>query len=120
MNVISPEKITAFRTFMQEHDFFYIIGHKEPDGDCIASCLGLKAIAEHYKKPYQLLSAGPFKRIEIQKYEPYFTNEMTFLSEIIKKNDHGRSQDKNNSYGSGPVHDCNGKDNNKGSDNIGK
>ena len=85
MNVISPEKITAFRTFMQEHDFFYIIGHKEPDGDCIASCLGLKAIAEHYKKPYQLLSAGPFKRIEIQKYEPYFTNEMTFLSENERK-----------------------------------
>lgn len=85
MNVISPEKITTFRTFMQEHDFFYIIGHKEPDGDCIASCLGLKAIAEHFKKPYQLLSAGPFKRIEIQKYEPYFTNEMTFLSENERK-----------------------------------
>lgn len=85
MNIIPSEKIAAFDSFMKNHTFFYIIGHKEPDGDCISSCIGLKAIAEHYGKQYQLLSAGPFKRTEIQKYRQDFSNEMTFLTESERK-----------------------------------
>lgn len=85
MNKITLEKITEFKSFINEHNFFFIIGHKEPDGDCIASCLGVKSIIKHYKKSYQLLSAGPFKRIEIQKYKNLFTNEMDFLSEDERK-----------------------------------
>lgn len=86
MHEISTEKLRCFKSFIDSHDFFYIIGHKEPDGDCIASCLGVKAILEHFEKKYELLSAGPFKRVEIQKFNDLFTNEMTFLSEDERKN----------------------------------
>lgn len=81
MEKIRQEQIQAFRDFMAGHDFFYIAGHKEPDGDCIASCLGIAALAERAGKPCQLLSAGPFKRTEIKKYEPRFSGAMQFLSE---------------------------------------
>ena len=47
MNPISKEKIQNFSDFIDNHEYFYIIGHKEPDGDCIASCLGLAEIIKN-------------------------------------------------------------------------
>ena len=82
---ISNEELMTFTNFIESHDFFYIIGHKEPDGDCVASCLGLKAILDYKNKPCQLLSAGPFKKTEIREYEEYFSSEMDFLSEAERK-----------------------------------
>ena len=70
-----------FQDFINDHDFFFIAGHKEPDGDCIASCLGIAAILDHFNKPYQLLSAGPFKRHEILKFQNRFSNTMKFQNE---------------------------------------
>lgn len=81
MKTLSNSHADNFKNFIQAHDFFYIIGHKEPDGDCIASCLGIAAIIEKLNKPYQLLSAGPFKRNEIKDYEPLFSQTMQFLTE---------------------------------------
>lgn len=86
MNPVPQQKIKEFSDFINNHSYFYIIGHKEPDGDCIASCLGLAEIVKSKGKEYKLLSAGPFKRIEIRKYSHLFSNEMDFLlSEEIKK-----------------------------------
>ncbi|MDE5899093.1 MAG: bifunctional oligoribonuclease/PAP phosphatase NrnA [Treponemataceae bacterium] len=85
MKEFEPEQVEAFASFMQDHDFFYIAGHKEPDGDCISASLGIAAIAKAFGKPYQLLSAGPFKRIEIQEYKPLFSDTMTFLSEAERR-----------------------------------
>ena len=85
MTEITDEQIEQFSSFVKSHSFFYIIGHKEPDGDCISSCLGMKAILEHFNKPYQLLSAGPFKRNEIKEFEQLFSNEMDFLTEAERK-----------------------------------
>ena len=85
MNKITDEQIASFKDFIKRNEFFYIVGHKEPDGDCIASCLGLKAIVEVSGKSCSLLSAGPFKRIEIQQYENLFSNEMGFLTEEERK-----------------------------------
>lgn len=70
-----------FKEFVENHDFFFIAGHKEPDGDCIASCLGIAAILDDFKKPYQLLSAGPFKRNEIAKFQNKFSDRMDFLDQ---------------------------------------
>ena len=81
MNIIPESKITEFKNFIQNHNYFYIVGHKEPDGDCIASCLGIAEILKKFNKDYLLLSAGPFKRNEISKYEKLFTNEMPFQNE---------------------------------------
>ena len=85
MAVFSKDYADMFRAFIEAHEFFYIVGHKEPDGDCVASCLGIAAILDHLKKPYKLLSAGPFKRTDILKFEPLFSNELDFqTSEEIK------------------------------------
>lgn len=83
--MITKQEFNSFKKFINNHNFFIVIGHKEPDGDCISSCLGIAEILKHYNKQYQLLSAGPFKRTEIQKFEKQFTNEMEFLSESERK-----------------------------------
>ena len=38
MKEIKEQNIQEFKDFISNHQYFYIIGHKEPDGDCIASC----------------------------------------------------------------------------------
>lgn len=83
--IVTQQAIDEFRSFIEEHDFFFIVGHKEPDGDCIASCLGIASIVEHFNKPYELLSAGPFKRLEIQKYKNKFSNVMEFQDESERR-----------------------------------
>lgn len=79
MSILTQHDSDSIKEFIQIHDSFIIIGHKEPDGDCIASCLGIAAILDFFKKPYQLLSAGPFKRQEIKKYETKFTDKPEFM-----------------------------------------
>lgn len=81
MIIISKEQTESFRKFIDTHKTFLICGHKDPDGDCVSSCLGLAAILDHLKKPYVLLSAGPFKRTEIRKFAPKFTNEVPFMTQ---------------------------------------
>ena len=79
MSILTQNDSDSLKEFIQNHNSFIIIGHKEPDGDCIASCLGMAAILDSFKKPYQLLSAGPFKRQEIKKYEAKFTDKPEFM-----------------------------------------
>ena len=78
---ISPEKIAELKSFIENHNFFFIVGHKEPDGDCITSCLGIAAILDYFGKPYQLLSAGPFKRNEVIRWQDKFSDTMEFQDE---------------------------------------
>ncbi|MCR4734280.1 MAG: bifunctional oligoribonuclease/PAP phosphatase NrnA [Treponema sp.] len=85
MSIIRTKDIEALKIFIESHDFFFIIGHKEPDGDCIASCLGMASLVNKFGKEYQLLSAGPFKRNEIQRFEKDFSNTMIFLDEAQRK-----------------------------------
>ncbi len=85
MQIINDAQAADFLHFLSAHDFFYVIGHKEPDGDCICSCLGMAALLDAKKLPYQLLSAGPFKRTEIRDRADLFTNVPTFLSEPERK-----------------------------------
>jgi len=85
MRDVSDAEVIDFKGFIESHDFFLIAGHKEPDGDCMASCMGVKAILDHFGKEYQLLSAGPFKRNEVKSFESMFTSEMEFLDEQDRK-----------------------------------
>lgn len=82
---LSQEKVQEIRDFIENHNFFFIIGHKEPDGDCITSCLGLAAILDYFAKPYQLLSAGPFKRNEVIRWQEKFSDTMEFQDESERK-----------------------------------
>ncbi len=85
MNVITKEQLISFKDFIDKHEAFYITGHKEPDGDCLTSSLGVAQIIKKIGKPYQLLSSGPFKRTEIKKYENLFSKSCKILHENRKK-----------------------------------
>jgi phosphoesterase RecJ-like protein len=85
MILISREQIADFKNFLDSHETFIVAGHKEPDGDCIASCLGISYIIKSYEKPYIMINQGPFKRSEIRRFAPLFKNSVPFMTENERK-----------------------------------
>lgn len=85
MLTLTANQIDSFKQFLQKHGTFLITGHKEPDGDCIASCLGVSYIVKSFDKPYILLNAGPFKRTEIKKFADLFKQDIPFMTEQEQK-----------------------------------
>ena len=69
MRPVPPELLD----FIDRHQTFYVIGHKEPDGDCVGSQLALGSFLKRSGKGVALCSAGPFTRTEILAYEGRFT-----------------------------------------------
>ena len=61
---------------------FIIVGHKEPDIDCVSSQLVLRSVLLRMGKTAIVCSAGPFKRAEIKEYAEQFS---TILPEINRK-----------------------------------
>ncbi len=55
-----------------EYDSFILIGHKNPDGDCLSSQRALGSFLERMEKKVCLVSPGPFNRSEIESEEIYF------------------------------------------------
>ncbi|MDR2468044.1 MAG: bifunctional oligoribonuclease/PAP phosphatase NrnA [Spirochaetaceae bacterium] len=64
-------------TFIKKYTRFLVVGHKEPDGDCIGSELVLCSALRRLGKTAIPCSAGPFKRHEIRAYEELFQREIT-------------------------------------------
>ncbi|MDR1862548.1 MAG: bifunctional oligoribonuclease/PAP phosphatase NrnA [Treponema sp.] len=58
--------------FIREGTKFLIVGHKEPDGDCVGSQLALVSVLRRMGKEALPCSAGPFKRTEVKPYEGFF------------------------------------------------
>lgn len=79
MNIITDQQAKNFNDFIDSCDNFIVVGHKEPDGDCISSCLAIAALLNKKGKTYQLVSAGPFKRPEIKVFENMFAKEAIIL-----------------------------------------
>lgn len=73
MEPVTQEQVKKFEHFIDQHDCFFVTGHKEPDGDCLTSALGVIALLRKKKKKFQLLSVGPFKRPEIKRFEKLFS-----------------------------------------------
>ncbi|UTY28716.1 DHH family phosphoesterase [Treponema putidum] len=71
--------------FLNNYDNFIIAGHKEPDGDCIGSCLAMSLFLKRKDKHCILMSAGPFKRTEIKDYEHLFTDKLEISDKINPK-----------------------------------
>ena len=69
-SAVPPEELLDF---IREGEKFLIVGHKEPDGDCIGSQLALASVLRRLGKEAILCSAGPFKRTEVKHYAPLFT-----------------------------------------------
>lgn len=59
----------ALLDFIKQGKKFLVVGHKEPDGDCIGSQLALSSVLRRLGKEAIPCSAGPFKRSEIQPYQ---------------------------------------------------
>ncbi|MCK5153413.1 MAG: bifunctional oligoribonuclease/PAP phosphatase NrnA [Spirochaetales bacterium] len=61
---------------LEEKDSFILIGHKNPDGDCLSSQLALGSFLKRQGKNVCLISPGPFNRLEIEHQEPYFLSHV--------------------------------------------
>ncbi|MCE1196938.1 bifunctional oligoribonuclease/PAP phosphatase NrnA, partial [bacterium] len=58
--------------FIENHDCFYVLGHREPDGDCVGSQLALASLLKGMGKRVYTLSSGPFTRSETVGFEGKF------------------------------------------------
>jgi len=73
----SPAVPAALIDFLRSHDTFYLLGHVEPDGDCIASALALGSYLERQMgKTARYYNEGPFNRREIARYEDRFESRI--------------------------------------------
>ncbi len=63
---------TPFLDFIRMYDAFYVLGHKEPDGDCAGSQLALASFLNRLGKEAWPLSAGPFSKPEVMGFEDRF------------------------------------------------
>ncbi len=85
MQKITELQFKQFDTFIEEHDSFIVAGHKEPDGDCIASSLVLHDLLIQLGKVSTVMSSGPFKRSESKPYEALFKTDFKPQSTNTKK-----------------------------------
>ncbi|MGL4981316.1 MAG: DHH family phosphoesterase [Treponemataceae bacterium] len=76
--------IDRFKAFLEKYSTFIIAGHKEPDGDCISSCLVANDLLHRLNKKTYMVSAGPFLRPETRQYELHFSSTLPNLSEREK------------------------------------
>jgi phosphoesterase RecJ-like protein len=58
--------------FIKTGSKFLVVGHKEPDGDCVGSQLALCSVLRRMGKEAIPCSVGPFKRTEIKSFESLF------------------------------------------------
>jgi len=72
----SDSDITAILNTFQSHDTFYILGHEEPDADCLGSQRVLGSWLSRRGKKVHLCSAGPWKRPEIADWEKLFCSRI--------------------------------------------
>lgn len=71
MNV--PQNILDF---IDRYSVFYIIGHAEPDGDCLGSQTALASFLRKTGKTCELCSPGPFIRQETKEIEHLFAKSI--------------------------------------------
>lgn len=62
--------------FFNSYDTYYLLGHKEPDGDCIGSQYALASFLRRRGKEALLFSPGPFDRKEIRRHAEHFPSRL--------------------------------------------
>ena len=67
-----PSDIKKLKKFIASYEWFYIIGHDNPDGDCIGSQLACAGLLQKLNKKVFLLSSGPFSNSIAQLYKSMF------------------------------------------------
>lgn len=71
-----PEPSPALLDFLSEYDTYYLVGHTEPDGDCLASSLALGSYLERTGKRVKHFNEGPFFRPEVKRFEDRFRTDL--------------------------------------------
>lgn len=61
---------------LKKRNSFLLIGHINPDGDCLSSQLAFGSFLERMGKRVCLLSPGPFDKQEIEHQEKYFQSHV--------------------------------------------
>lgn len=72
-----PEPPGALLEFLQAYETYYLVGHIEPDGDCLASSLALGSFLERLGKTVKHFNEGPFFRPEVKRFEEQFRSALT-------------------------------------------
>ena len=62
----------ALIDFIHSGTHFVVVGHEEPDGDCVGSQLALCSLLRRMGKNAVPCSAGSFKKPEIKSFEQFF------------------------------------------------
>ena len=70
------------REAFERHEEFLILGHEDPDGDCLGSQLALAAFLKRQGKRVHLISHGPFRRPEIAGWASDFTDRLPRLDRL--------------------------------------
>jgi bifunctional oligoribonuclease and PAP phosphatase NrnA len=73
-SLIPPPEVLAF---LKKYRRYLILGHQDPDGDCLGSELGIARLLEKRGAEAVLYSPGPFRRPEILDYAPLFQNRIS-------------------------------------------
>jgi phosphoesterase RecJ-like protein len=63
--------------FLTSHDSYLLLGHQDPDGDCLASPLALAGFLRRRGKRARTFCEGPFTRPEIAAFAPRFATQVT-------------------------------------------
>lgn len=78
MSRLHPPVPPSLTRFLAEYDTYYLIGHLEPDGDCLAASLALGTYLERtLRKKVRYFDGGPFDRREVQRLAPLFGRTLT-------------------------------------------
>ena len=64
------------KQILEKNESFILIGHKNPDGDCLSSQLALGSFLKRKGNKVCLLSPGPFNRSEIEHQEQFFESHV--------------------------------------------
>lgn len=62
--------------FIRQYRSFIVVGHKEPDGDCVGSQIALASALGRLGKACRLVNAGPFERTEISAEADRFDTDV--------------------------------------------
>lgn len=72
----------ALISFLDKYDTFFILGHEEPDGDCLGSQKALASALNRIGRKAVLCSPGPFIRPEIKSIESQFARSIAEASDM--------------------------------------
>ncbi|MDC7232235.1 MAG: bifunctional oligoribonuclease/PAP phosphatase NrnA [Spirochaetales bacterium] len=71
---------SCIREGFNSYKNFIVIGHEQPDADCLCSQLGLAALLKRLGKNVRLIAKGPFTRPETRDLEPLFETSWSYPS----------------------------------------